>query len=167
MLKHAARWILGGLLVAAGGLLAATMWFTAGAPAAEHLATATGAVDRVWTGGKRHETVFFELRGVPDAFVYHARGGKSERVRDALESSRGQPVTVRHDPDEFDGPLWDRRFHPVYELRLPFRLVRSLEDVDAAYRADDRIGAVFGIVLAAIGLAVLVLPSRLFRGRPA
>ena len=166
MLNHAARWIAGGLLVAAGGTLAATMWFGAGAPASERLETATGPVHRVWTGGRRHETVFFELRGVPGAFVYHAKGGKSERVHDALESSRGRPVTIRHDPAEFEGPLWDRRFHPVYELRLPFRLVRSLEDVDAAYRADDRIGAIFGVVLAIIGIAVLVMPSRAFHGRP-
>ena len=166
MLKQPARWILGGLLVAAGAWLAAAMGFAAGAPAAERLATATGPVHRVWTGGRRHETVFFELRGVPDAFVYHAKGDQSARVRDALESSRGQPVTVRHDPDEFDGPLWDRRFHPVYELGMRYRLVRSLEDVDAAYRANDRIGVIDGLVLAAIGLAVLVMPSRVFHGSP-
>ena len=162
--SRGAQWFLGGLLVLGGGWLAATMELHAGAPAKASLATATGPVDRVWTGGKRQETVFFELRGVPDAFVYHSKGEKSAWVFDALAGSRGQRVAVRHDAAEFDGPLWDRRFHPVYEIQVGYRLVRSHGDVDAAYRRDDRLGVALGIVIVALGIGVLVMPARLFRG---
>ena len=71
---------------------------------------------------------------------------------------------MRHDAAEFDGPLWDRRFHPVYEIQVGYRRVRSYADVDAAYRRDDRFGVALGILIVALGIGVLVMPARFFRG---
>lgn len=131
----------------------------AGLPPKESLKTAEGFVTWIDAGDR---SIAFSLHGSDDTFSYVAKGGGLRQVHTGLLSGRQANVSLLFDPANPRGPLWTtEKAFPVYELRVGAEAIRAYESVDAAWRADNRIGFWFGLVCGAIGVFLAIHAKRL------
>lgn len=114
-----------------------------GIPERSKLATASGTVRWVDRG---EYVISFRLTGHDRGFEYASKGRAVGRVRRALQGSGPAEATVLFNPHRSSGPVSsDERFHPVYELSVGGVAVRTYDEVQAAWRADNRIGFWLGV----------------------
>lgn len=131
----------------------------AGLPPKESLKTAEGVVEWIDAGDR---SIAFRLRGSDGTFSYASKGGALGRVHAGLLSGQQANVSVLFDPANPVGPLWTtEKAFPVYELRAGAEAVRSYESVNAAWRANNRLGLWLGLVCGAIGVCLAVHARRL------
>ena len=102
--------------------------------------------------------VRFSLAGDPRDFHYISKAGQIDRVWSALGRAGHSEVGVLVDPaDSHSPPLDGRAFHTVFEVRVGEEMIRPYDQVVAAWRNDDFIGAGLGHGSVVAGLALLVI----------
>lgn len=110
-----------------------------GIPPRSQLKAASGSVS--WVDSGRYG-IKFGLDGVPQAFDYASKGNAMGLVRDTLSRPDRPVITVLYDPNSPSGPIYSTdKFYSVYELSIAGTPFRSHEQVEAAWRSDQRFAA--------------------------
>jgi hypothetical protein len=124
-----------------------------GIPRRDSLQTASGTVAWTWSGymnGFR-----FGLVGEKRSFVYSSKGNMVYVVQYALERTDHPVVSVLYDGSHTTGPIWDKTYFSVYEVSIGRERIRSYDDVNAAWNADNRVGTWLGGAFVLSGLLLL------------
>lgn len=127
-------------------------------PPRTSLQTATGVVD--WTETGKYG-VKFGFVGDPRAFDYASKNNAKDQVENALKSANGAAVHVLYDESDPGGTIYSKaKYYPVYEISVSARLIRSLEQVRTARRADDGLAIWIGLAFVMSGTYLLYSASR-------
>ena len=132
-----------------------------GVPAREQLRNAAGTV--TWAQKDRHMLVFSIDSMESATFAYHSKAGSMSAVQSDIARGKREGVAVLFDPEDRMGPVWrDDGAFPVYQLKVAGRTIRSLEDVDRAWRSDNRVWLYMAVIaaLSAIYFALLSFRRR-------
>lgn len=131
-----------------------------GLPPLSRLGHASGQVE--WVEEGRYG-IKFGLKHSPQHFDYPSKGAGVGAVLEAL-SRDGARIDVYFEPDDPSGPIGsDRRYFSVYQVSADGAPVRTLAEVEAAWRRDERVGLAVGLAFAAIGLGLGVQARREFK----
>ena len=126
-------------------------------PPRESLRTATGQID--WVKSDKYG-VKFALQGSSRAYEYHSKANEMGAVESRLVNTR-EPITVLYDPEDPSGPIYsDEVFHDVYELSTPTGAFRSYEEIQAAYRSDNKIALWMSPIFFCMAIYLLVQAQR-------
>lgn len=129
-----------------------------GIPPRSQLKAASGSVS--WVDSGRYG-IKFGLDGVPRAFDYASKGNAVGLVQDTLSRADRPVVTVLYDPNSPSGPIYSTdKFYSVYELSIAGTPFRSHEQVDAAWRSDQRFAAWLSAIFACCGIYLAREASR-------
>ena len=119
-----------------------------GIPERDRLTSASGLVTS-------HETVHHDVHFTLQDGRRFTYLGKAKAVG-AIGEAHQRVVTILYDASNTVGPVFSKeKFFPVYEIRVGDELVRSHQDVDQAWRRDNRLAPVLGWGF--LGMSVLLL----------
>jgi hypothetical protein len=154
--RHWAEGRIGAWLLVVFGVALSFGYYYAEAqfPKQAALAAATGTV--AWAKPYR-SSLYFALAGNPLQFVYDSKSGALEDVAEAMRRSQGVPVTFHYlamAPRELI--FLDGRFYPVFEVSLPGRELRTLDQVRGSHHRDNLVALYIGMPLGTFGAARLV-----------
>lgn len=126
-------------------------------PARAELVTITGSLEQVIpaTGGKNSIPTRFRLKGSDVLFQYLSKSGEAGLVESRLKLSGANAVRVLVEPND--------AFATVYEIEVDGRLVRSNEEIAAAWRRDNGRGLWVAGICAIVGIG-LIARARWRRG---
>jgi hypothetical protein len=126
-------------------------WATfGGIPPRSELQTATGSVS--WVKSGRYG-IRFGLDGIPTAFDYSSKGNAMGLVQDALSRPDRPLVTVLYDSSS-------GTYHPVFELSLSGKSIRSHEEIAAAWQTDENVALGLAVIFAFGGMFLAWSASR-------
>jgi hypothetical protein len=121
-----------------------------GVPPRSDLQAASGSVAWVQSG---KYGIKFRLNGVPQSFDYASKGKAIGLVYDTLSRTDHPVVTVLFYPGHASGPIYSKdTFNGVYELSISGKPFRSRNEIDAAWRSDEKVGAWLGAIFIVIGV---------------
>ena len=129
-------------------------------PSPTALKSLQGKVEWVQTG---KYGVKFAIYGASLPLDYASKGKAMGLVYDSLAAAGDKPVTVLYDPRSASGPVFSSdRYYPVYGIALGAKSVRSFNEIQEAWRADDQIGVWLGafFMLSSCVLVVCAFLSR-------
>ncbi len=104
----------------------------------------------------RHE-LFFTFFGDKTRYRYSDKGGNSGKVYDELLKARGQTITALCErASNFMSADYESN-RRCYEFRAGDQMIRSFEEVEAAWKADSALApyAVLLIVVMSLGLLIV------------
>jgi hypothetical protein len=129
-------------------------------PSRAELTSVEGLITRVTpstTSGKAEVPTRFGIVGDPRWFQYLSTAGDSARVERELFQAHEQPVRLLVDSND--------RFSTVFEVVIGGRVIRSYEEVDEAWRSNQRYSIWLTCIFSGLGLFALPKAVRSSRGR--
>ena len=129
--------------IAALGFALAAFTFTPmrdpdmGVPAMSALAQAQGQVVDI---SPERYGLRFQLAGRPETFDYPSKAGAYDTVQAALAAAGNKQVAVLYDPTPRK-PWRGFAYYDVWQLAIDGQPVRSMADVKAGWRSNNRVAA--------------------------
>jgi hypothetical protein len=94
-------------------------------------------------------------------FRYESKSGAADHVFQALEHAPGSLVSILVDAADVRSPWFEEiSLHPVYEVRIEEKTVRSYEEVLRSWRNQDKLGLWVGYGALASGVIFLLFYVR-------
>jgi hypothetical protein len=147
---RAKNWAFAALSILLSGFMLYSWATFRGIPPRAELQSASGQVS--WVKSGRYG-IRFGLDGVPTTFDYSSKGNAMGLVREALLRKDHPVVTVLYDSSKTD-------YHPVFELALSGKPIRSHEEIADAWQADENVALWLGVAFALGGLFLAWSASR-------